>query len=51
MDNTKITAELERIKKGFPWLDIIAPATPGRGIEVLGPEAAKAAETVKKEVE
>ena len=44
MDNAKITAELERIKKGFPWLDIIAPATPGRGIEVLGPEAAKAAE-------
>ncbi len=40
MDNAKITAELERIRKGFPWLDIIAPATPGRGIEVLSEEGA-----------
>ena len=44
MDNTKINAELERFKKGFPWLDIVAPATPERGIEVLTPEAAARAE-------
>ena len=44
MDNIKINAELERIKKGFPWLDIVAPATPGRGIEVLTPEQAARAE-------
>ena len=44
MDNTKINAELERIKKGFPWLDIVAPATPERGIEVLSPEEAARAE-------
>ncbi|MBO4567064.1 MAG: DUF4301 family protein [Bacteroidales bacterium] len=44
MDNTKINAELERIKKGFPWLDIVAPATPERGIEVLTPEEADRAE-------
>ena len=44
MDNTKINAELERIKKGFPWLDIVAPATPKRGIEVLSPEEAARAE-------
>ncbi len=44
MDNTKITAELERFKKGFPWLDIVAPATPERGIEVLTPEEAAEAE-------
>ena len=44
MDNTKINAELERIKKGFPWLDIVAPATPERGIEVLTTEEADRAE-------
>ena len=43
MDNIKINAELERIKKGFPWLDIVAPATPGRGIEVLTEEEAQRA--------
>ena len=44
MDNAKINAELERIKKGFPWLDIVAPATPERGIEVLSEEEAARAE-------
>ena len=44
MDNTKINAELERIRKGFPWLEIVAPATPERGIEVLTPEEAARAE-------
>ena len=43
MDNIKIIAELERIKKGFPWLDIAAPATPGCGIEVLSEEEANRA--------
>ncbi len=45
MDNTKINAELERIRKGFPWLEIVAPATPERGIEVLTPEEAARAES------
>lgn len=40
MDNTKANSQIERFRKGFPWLDIIAPATPGRGIEVLGGDAA-----------
>ena len=44
MDNAKINAELERFRKGFPWLEIEAPATPERGIEVLTPEQADAAE-------
>ena len=35
MDNTKMNAQIERFRKGFPWLDIVAAATPGRGIEVL----------------
>ncbi len=44
MDNTKINTELERIRKGFPWLDIVAPATPQKGIEVLSEEGARRAE-------
>lgn len=35
MDNKKIEAQVERFRKGFPWLDIVAAATAGRGIEVL----------------
>lgn len=29
------TAQVERFKKGFPWMHIIGPATPQRGIVVL----------------
>ena len=44
MDKTKITAQTERFRKGFPWLKIEASATPGRGIEVLDEkQAAEAA--------
>ena len=35
MDKATINAQLERFRKGFPWLRIVAPATPLRGIEVL----------------
>ena len=35
MDKATINAQLERFRKGFPWLKIVAPATPLRGIEVL----------------
>lgn len=31
----EVQAQLERFRKGFPWMDIVAPATPGRGIKVL----------------
>ena len=31
----KIQKEIERFKVGFPWMDIVAPATPSKGIEVL----------------
>lgn len=34
-----VESQVERFKKGFPWLDIVAPATPERGIEVLDAEA------------
>ena len=30
-----VRAQVERFRKGFPWMKIIAPATPGNGIEVL----------------
>lgn len=39
----KIKAQTERFRKGFPWLDIVAPATPGKGIETLSEERQKEA--------
>lgn len=30
-----VEEQVERFKKGFPWLKIVAPATPARGIQVL----------------
>lgn len=41
MDPAAVTAQVGRLKKGFPWLDIVAPAVPGRGVTVLD-EAARA---------
>jgi len=36
--DNRVKAQVERFKKGFPWLEVIAPATPGNGIEVLDEE-------------
>lgn len=36
--------EIERFKKGFPWLDIVAPAKVGNGIERLSEERQKECE-------
>ena len=36
--NAKTLKEIERFRTGFPWLDIVAPATPGKGIICLTPE-------------
>ena len=30
-----VDAQIERFKKGFPWMKICAPATPEKGISVL----------------
>lgn len=30
-----VESQIEKFKSGFPWMDIAAPATPARGIEVL----------------
>ncbi|MCQ2187147.1 MAG: DUF4301 family protein [Bacteroidales bacterium] len=43
MDKNKINAQVERFKKGFPWLDIVAPATAGNGICVLDEKQQKEA--------
>ncbi len=38
MNKDTMNAQIERFRKGFPWLEIAAPATPGHGIEVLTEE-------------
>ena len=38
-----VEEQIERFKKGFPWMKIIAPATPERGIQVLDEAAVAAA--------
>ena len=38
-----VEEQVERFRKGFPWLKIVAPATPAMGIQVLDDAAAEAA--------
>ena len=38
-----VEEQVERFKKGFPWMKIVAPATPERGIQVLDEAAIEAA--------
>ena len=38
-----VEEQVERFKKGFPWMNIVAPATPQRGILVLDEDAVEAA--------
>lgn len=38
-----VEGQVERFKKGFPWLSIVGPATPERGISVLDDDMADAA--------
>ena len=38
-----VEEQVERFKKGFPWMNIVAPATPERGIQVLDEAAVEAA--------
>ena len=42
---SEVEAQVERFRKGFPWLEIIAPATPENGIRVLGDKDAEEAVT------
>ena len=38
-----VEAQITRFKKGFPWMNIVAPATPERGIKVMNEAEADAA--------
>ena len=38
-----VEQQVERFKQGFPWMKIVAPATPERGIQVLDDAAVEAA--------
>ena len=38
-----VEQQVERFKQGFPWMKIVAPATPERGIQVLDDAAVQAA--------
>ena len=38
-----VRGQVERFAKGFPWMKIVAPATPGRGVEIMGAEDVAAA--------
>ena len=51
MDKTTMNAQIERFRKGFPWLKIVAPAIPGNGIEVLDEAAQDAAVRYADEAE
>ncbi|MBQ9398612.1 MAG: DUF4301 family protein [Bacteroidales bacterium] len=42
-DLSQIELQIEHFKKGFPWMKIVAPATPQRGIRVLSEEDAREA--------
>ena len=39
----QVKEQIEHFKNGFPWMKIVGPATPERGIKVLSPEQVKAA--------
>ena len=51
MDKATMNAQIERFRKGFPWLKIVAPATPARGIEILNEEEQDAAIRYAEEAE
>lgn len=42
---SNVKAQIERFKSGFPWMKIVAPATGSKGICILSPEEAQAAQT------
>jgi len=39
----QVKEQIEHFKNGFPWMKIVGPATPERGIKVLDPQAVEAA--------
>ncbi|MBQ7195769.1 MAG: DUF4301 family protein [Bacteroidales bacterium] len=49
MDKARIKKQVERFRKGFPWMTIVDPATPGKGICVLDEKMQEEALTYAKE--
>ena len=39
----EVSRQIDCFRSGFPWMKIVGPATPERGIKVLSPEGVKAA--------
>ena len=39
-DLAQIEQQIEHFRNGFPWMKIVGPATPQRGIRVLSPAEA-----------
>ena len=37
----EVTRQIDCFRSGFPWMKIVGPATPERGIRVLGPDMVK----------
>ena len=44
----QVKEQIEHFKNGFPWMKIVGPATPQRGIVVMDEDAVKAAEAYYK---
>ena len=47
----QVKEQIEHFKSGFPWMKIVGPATPERGIKVLSPEAVEAAVAYYKQAD
>lgn len=50
-DPVRIEQQIAHFKTGFPWMKIVAPATPERGIRVLSAEEADTAATYYQQAE
>ena len=42
-DPREVSRQVDYFRSGFPWMKIVGPATPERGIKVMDPEAVKEA--------
>ncbi len=47
----QVKEQIEHFKSGFPWMKIVGPATPDRGIKVLSPEAVQEAVAYYKQAD
>ena len=47
----QVKVQIEQFKNGFPWMKIVGPATPDRGIKVLDAQAVEAAVNYYKQAD